>query len=671
MPDIFLSYNRDDAAIARRFAEGLERQGLSVWWDATLRSGEAYDEVTEQALADAKAVVVLWSAKSVGSRWVRAEATEAMRNKTLVPVMIEACKRPIMFELTQTADLSQWNGDPADKDWQAFVADVRSFVEGSAPRAGIALPAHPTHSRRVLRGRLWAALAVTVAVAAGAVWVFTRNAGVSAAASSGAATAQTGATSIAVLPFADMSPERDQDYFSDGLSEELLNQLALIRNLQVAGRTSSFSFKGKGEDLKIIGSKLGVEHLLDGSVRKAGQQLRITAELINASTGLREWSRTYDRKLEDVFAVQEEIAKDVAGALSVKLGVGEMPAGLGRTTNVAAWEKYLRGRALIERGGPDHQRGIDLYREAVVLDPRFARAWTELYLELRYSLVFNPANPEAIRREMAQASERAVALAPDAWWTQAMLTQQLRSQHRWMEAEAAAKRAVAAASATEVDALRAYAEFLNDVGRVGDALPLIQQMRDADPLSLRVSGLMQIVLRSSGRTEDAEREYQRSKDLAGSHAEWEWYALLRLWSRQGVDPAVVAKAVDDYLPNEDGRRSVLRELRAHLEDPARARAILRQKTRDPSVWDSWTQVTGLALVADHFGDRDLVLEALARRLELTDFHYIAWWPYETDLRRDPRFRQIVRNLKLDEYWRGTGKWGDFCEPVGRDDFQCL
>ena len=122
MPDIFLSYNRDDALIARRFAEGFERQGFTVWWDATLRSGEAYDEVTERALADAKAVVVLWSAQSVNSRWVRAEATEAARNKTLVPVMIEPCKRPIMFELTQTADLSGWSGDVGDTRWQAFVA---------------------------------------------------------------------------------------------------------------------------------------------------------------------------------------------------------------------------------------------------------------------------------------------------------------------------------------------------------------------------------------------------------------------------------------------------------------------------------------------------------------------------------------------------------------------
>ena len=119
MPDIFLSYSRDDQPTARRFAEAFGREGFSVWWDQTLRSGEAYDKVTEKALEEARAVVVLWSVKSVDSRWVRAEATQADRNGTLVPVMIEPCKRPIMFELTHTAELSHWKGDPGDPAWKA------------------------------------------------------------------------------------------------------------------------------------------------------------------------------------------------------------------------------------------------------------------------------------------------------------------------------------------------------------------------------------------------------------------------------------------------------------------------------------------------------------------------------------------------------------------------
>ena len=135
MPDIFLSYNREDQARAKVFAEAFAGQGFDVWWDATLKSGEAYDEVTENALRTAKAVVVLWSKKSVVSRWVRAEATLADRNKTLVPCMIEPCDRPIMFELTQTAELGHWQGDASDRAWLAFLGDVRRFVGREAPVA--------------------------------------------------------------------------------------------------------------------------------------------------------------------------------------------------------------------------------------------------------------------------------------------------------------------------------------------------------------------------------------------------------------------------------------------------------------------------------------------------------------------------------------------------------
>src|SRR3984957_15493572 len=133
VPDIFLSYSRDDQATARLFAEGLEREGFTVWWDATLHTGEAYDQVTEKELREAKAVVVLWSKKSVDSRWVRAEATTADRNKTLVPVMIEPCNRPIMFELTHTVDLSHWSGDSQDAAWQGYIGDVRRLVEKDGP----------------------------------------------------------------------------------------------------------------------------------------------------------------------------------------------------------------------------------------------------------------------------------------------------------------------------------------------------------------------------------------------------------------------------------------------------------------------------------------------------------------------------------------------------------
>ena len=184
-PDIFLSYNREDAAVAARYAEAFAAEGLNVWWDTALRSGEAYDEVTEAALRAAKAVVVLWSPRSVVSRWVRAEATIADRCKTLVPVMIEACERPIMFELTQTADLAHWAGDAADKAWLAFLGDVRRFVAEEAEPAAVPVTAQPAAVEATLKP------------------------------------GQSGsAPSLAVLPFTNRSSLTDDDVFAEGMVED-------------------------------------------------------------------------------------------------------------------------------------------------------------------------------------------------------------------------------------------------------------------------------------------------------------------------------------------------------------------------------------------------------------------------------------------------------------------
>jgi hypothetical protein len=141
MPDVFLSYNREDAAVAKRFADAFVREGFDVWWDVTLRSGETYDEVTEAALRAARAVVVLWSPRSVASHWVRAEATIAHRARTLMPATIEPCDKPVMFELTQTADLSHWRGEADDTAWLAFLDDVRRRMGCDAPEVAMTAPA--------------------------------------------------------------------------------------------------------------------------------------------------------------------------------------------------------------------------------------------------------------------------------------------------------------------------------------------------------------------------------------------------------------------------------------------------------------------------------------------------------------------------------------------------
>jgi TolB-like protein len=478
--------------------------------------------------------------------------------------------------------------------------------------------------------------------------------------------------SVAVLPFVNLSSDPEQEYFSDGLSEELLNVLARIEALRVPGRTSCFAFKGRNEDLRAIGEQLSVANILEGSVRKSGAQLRITAQLVNTDDGYHLWSQTYDRKLDDVFAVQDEIARAVAAALRVTLGVAETPRLEGGTDNVRAYDLYLRARALLYQGGPaELQRAAENFRKAVALDPGFTLAWLGLRTVMTNMLIYVPEKSAEARRQMAEADARVLAGAPDAWWAQALRGSQARLAHDWAQAEVASRAAVAAAPSSDVSAAASYASLLAAVGRVREAIDVARQARDTDPLSLYISGLLQHYLGVAGRFEEAKAEYERSQDLAGDRAIWEWYAVIRLWAQKTADPAAVAAQFRIFLEHESVPMALNRELAPLLDEPEAARAAIRRAADDPANDDA-TRMSIIAWYADHFGDRDLALEAMRRSLVDHGGTVFAmlWWPYETELRADPRFKAIVRDMKLADYWRATGNWGDFARPVGTDDFEC-
>jgi adenylate cyclase len=632
LPDIFLSYNREDQATARRFAEAFESQGFSVWWDTTLRAGEAYDEVTEAALNDAKAVVVLWSPRSATSRWVRAEATQADRNKTLVPVTIEACKRPIMFELTQTADLTHWDGAPTDKTWLAFLADVRRFVQ-SAAAAPVPFP--PAAAPSVPH--------------------------------------QPGNLSICVQPFANMSNDADQEYFADGISEDIITDLSKVSALWVAARNTAFTFKGKHVDIPQVARQLKVSHVLEGSVRKAGNRVRITAQLIEGETGGHVWADRYDRDLNDIFALQDEIAREIVKALKLKLFPEEQHAIEHRgTNNVEAYDKYLRARALAGTMGPvELMRAVEIYREALALDPGFALAWYGLYSALHLTLTHVPENVAAATGQMEEASQQVVALAPDAWWTQSMRALQFIGQRRWSEAESAARAAMTMSPPSDVNAAQTYGFFLVHVGRIGEAVEYYQRVRRADPLSLGISGPLQNALDMAGRHAEAEAEYQRSRDLSGGRAAWEFFALLRLWSRQDADSDAIEAQFRFFLRHENVPMALNHILIDRWNDAEAARDAIRQAFEDPASQDS-TRMAVISIYADHFGDKDMALAAIRRFVALGGpTIYLIWLPVRSGLRADPRFKEIVRDLGLYEYWRASGHWGDFARPLGDDDFEMI
>jgi TolB-like protein/Flp pilus assembly protein TadD len=374
-PDVFLSYNRDDQVVARRFAEAFERQGISVWWDVALRSGEAYDQITEKALKTAKAVVVLWSKKSVDSRWVRAEATLADRNRTLVPAMIEICDRPIMFELTQTADLSHWQGAPEDKTWLAFLTDVRRFVGAAG-----AVPGEPVP----VAGRV---------------------------APSAISNPTDYRPSLAILPFTNRSGERADDVFSEGMVEDLISALSSSA-IKVIAQSATIVYRKNVSDLRTIGHELGVRYLLEGNVRRVGSLLRVSSQLVEAASASIMWTQKFDRPLTQLAELQEQLVLEVAANLGVQMERIEVEQALKKPGELTAWEAVMRATYLTSNYSADVAHvSIRELRSAIVIAPDYALAHAALgsTLAVFYSLSLG-GRDVTVAREAREHAERALEL---------------------------------------------------------------------------------------------------------------------------------------------------------------------------------------------------------------------------------------------------------------------
>ncbi|MFN7399389.1 MAG: TIR domain-containing protein [Sandaracinobacter sp.] len=370
MPDVFLSYTHADRDKARLFAEGLESAGLEVWWDVTVQLGDTFDEATETALRTAGAVVVLWSPRSVASRWVRSEASVALRQGTLVPAMIEFCARPVMFELTQTADLCHWQGEPDDALFRRLVREVLKMVgrdDGSAPerasrmaaphssqRDGPKTPFPQLHQLTTLPP---SEISTPLELAAKAEFRLPAK------------------PSIAVMPFASLSGE-DQDFFADGMVEEISTVLSRFSSLFVIAGQSSLSYRGTTKTAPDIARELGVRYLLEGSVRRAGGKVRISVKLVDALVGELIWADRFDDALEDVFELQDRIANAVVSTIDSTITDAEMRRSVVRPTNSPdAYELSLRANAKLARYDSEAVKEALAFAErAVELDPNYAWA---------------------------------------------------------------------------------------------------------------------------------------------------------------------------------------------------------------------------------------------------------------------------------------------------------
>jgi TolB-like protein len=677
MHDVFLSYTHTDKPVARRIADALARERLTIWWDQAINAGETFDEVTAQALKDAAVIVVLWSKRSIESRWVRSEATFADRAGKLVPVMIEPCDRPIQFELTHTVDLLDWNGDVTDPRWRALVDGIRRLLDkqspqssgaGAVPPSGAVL-AEPARARH----RIAFVTAIAIALlAAGGWWIASHRTGSSSsAATTASSTAPATEVSLAVLPFADLSPAHDQEYFSDGLTAEIVDQLAQVPALRLVGRTSSFSFKGKNEDLKTIGSKLGVTNLLEGSVRKDGEQLRISAQLVRASDGAQVWSHTYARGLQDVFTAQEEIARDVAQALSVTLDVGTLSRAQGGTVNPEAYDRWLKIKKanLGNDFRPEtHRRVVQLAREAVALDPQFVLAWDQLATSLDILSGYSePPQDARLQAEAAQVRARVMAMAPQSWIAKRRRVEDALRVRDWAAAESIAAEILKSEPWAARDVDRAYPliNVVFSLGRLDATIALVDQVKTREPLAMFVSRDQQFNYWSAGRLEEAEAEYQRSRTLDGDHTQSDWFAFIRMLREPG-NPAATRTAYDKAA-KQLAYIKWFGALESSLDDRTRMAAILRD------AHERGESNSGLYAAAAAVGDLDLaftVLREVVLERDDPDRFFALWITPYPDVRSDPRFAQILRDVGLVDYWRRTGTWADPCHPVGDDSFEC-
>jgi TolB-like protein/Flp pilus assembly protein TadD len=325
------------------------------------------------------------------------------------------------------------------------------------------------------------------------------------------------ANSIAVLPFADMSPGKDQEYFSDGLTEELISDLAKVPGLKVVARSSAFQFKDKNEDLRAVGRKLGVANVLEGSVRKEGNRVRITAELIKAGDGFQLWSETYDREVSHIFEAQDEIAQAVAGALQSKLlTAGTAPiSAASRTTSSEAYQAFLEGQYFLARGQDkeDLNKALSYADQAIKLDPKYARAWAQRAQVLETLAGVALIEPTAGFRLSRESAEKAIALDPSlASGYLSLALVQIKHDWDWEGADGSLQKA-ALLDPGSIAVLHSRAYLARTIGRDEEAIVLYKQAITLDPLRADFHLALGYELYKVGQYDEAQAALQKAQDL--------------------------------------------------------------------------------------------------------------------------------------------------------------
>jgi adenylate cyclase len=624
MADIFVSYARADRARVEPLIAALEAQGFSVWWDPEIVGGQEFDALITRELEAAKVAVVVWTPASVNSRWVRGEARFAADRGVLTPIQLDAPSLPLDFRAIHTIDFDSWDGDVQGRPFQDLTRALGAVLR---PQSAVQAP-EPASPRPH-------------------------------------------GVSICVLPFANMSRDDDQEYFADGISEDIITDLSKVSALSVIARNTAFTFKGRSVEVPQVARQLKVTHVLEGSVRKAGGRVRITAQLIDGAAGDHVWAERYDRDLDDIFALQDEISQAIVSALKVKLLPEEKQSMADRgTTNLKAYDRFMRARSMGENAltGEDFLRAVAECQEVLAIDPDFAEVRAEIAVNYQWYSSFAPKDRERTIRELETLVREALARAPDHWASQLANGVLLGQGMDWAGAEGAHARARAAAPPSEVNVGVLYALRLTGMGRVREGVAFAEAARDADPLSARTSFLLQDMLFCAGRTAEASAEYERTAALTGSREPREHTFLFQTW--ETGDMAQTKRQFRRYLDQQVLPNPVLAKILEVIDDPPAALRLIAEAMEDPDYQDGLRMMV-LALYAAKFGDDELAVKALRRcYVELVGTYLMGiWYPTLSRARRTPAFKDFVRDLGLSDHWRASGNWGDFARPIGEDDFE--
>jgi TolB-like protein/Tfp pilus assembly protein PilF len=659
---VFLSYASQDGDAARRISDALRAAGIEVWFDQNeLRGGDVWDRQIRAQVGDCALFIPIISATTQARaegyfrrEWKLAvDRTDHMSERVafLVPVVIDGTA-DARADVPDAFRAVQWTRLPGGETPPAFVERIAHLLSPDAVKAPLARPssgaARAGASRPPRYAPLWVAALALVAAGYAALdkFVLSKHPAAAGAMTSIAslpgesAPGAVNAKSIAVLPFADLSEKHDQEYFSDGLAEELLDQLAKTPGLHVIARTSSFAFKGKSDDVPTIARKLNVANILQGSVRKSGNRLRVTTQLIRAGNGEDLWSETYDRELKDVFAVQDEIAGAVVAQLKVKLAPAQQSSAH-RTSNVEAYDQYLLGQQLYNRGNLDgYRRAAAAYGRAVALDPEYVAAYVGLAVAEFY--IADPTADAAGYKRAQAAADKAVQLGPqDASGYVARGFIRYNIAGNWAGAQADYEKALLL-DPGDAGTHSQYGELLATQGRLPEAIAADKKAIELDPLrSASWQNLAECLL----FTRDfpaAQEAIRRALEISPeSTSARNGLGKLQLLQGKAAEARDTFRKIDFEAFHLYGIAMAEHTLGNAKDSQAALEELIAKRAQDSAYQ--------IAQVYAWRGEKDKAIDWLDRAYAQQDagLDIIKYDPLVDSLRADARYHALLRKLKLE------------------------